>query len=33
MTLRHFRIFQVLYRILNMTRTAEELCMTQPSVS
>lgn len=33
MTLRHFRIFQVLCRTLNMTRTAEELCMTQPSVS
>lgn len=33
MTLRHFRIFHVLCRHLNMTRTAEELCMTQPSVS
>jgi len=33
MTLRHFRIFQALCRTLNMTRTAEALCMTQPSVS
>ena len=33
MTLRHFTIFRALCRNLNMTRTAEELCMTQPSVS
>lgn len=33
MTLRHFRIFQALCKTLNMTRTAETLCMTQPSVS
>lgn len=33
MTIRHFRIFQALCQSLNMTRTAETLCMTQPSVS
>jgi len=33
MTLRHFKIFQHLCHSLNMTRTAEALYMTQPSVS
>ena len=33
MTLRHFRIFHALSQDLHMTRTAERLFMTQPSVS
>jgi len=33
MTLRHFQIFKALCEELNMTRTAEKLFMTQPSVS
>lgn len=33
MTIRHFQIFKVLCEELNMTRTAEKLFMTQPSVS
>lgn len=33
MTIRHFRIFLNVCQTLNMTRSAEQLCMTQPSIS
>ena len=33
MTLRHFRIFAAVYREMSITKAAEKLYMTQPSVS